>query len=83
MAHRSRWGIPQEKRASDAFELLLDVLFRRIDDQLPAFSEHQVLDLHETEQPALRDTPGVDLVDLSLVEEDDFVETVCHVTESG
>ena len=59
----------------DAGKLAADALFRGIDDDRAALTEHQPLDLDETEQCALGHIPGVDLVDLALAEKHNLVDT--------
>jgi hypothetical protein len=68
-------GMDGQIAAPDAGKLAADALFGGIDDDRAALAEHQPLDLDETEQCALGHIPGVDLVDLALAEEDNFVET--------
>jgi hypothetical protein len=60
--------------SADVFKLGFDLLFRRIDDQCRALAKDKFFDLHETKQLALANTSGVNLVDLPLAHEDDFVE---------
>ena len=63
----------------DTLELGLDLLFGRVEDDRTALAENEFLDLDEPEKRAVPDAARVDLVNLSLVHEDDFVECfVCH-----
>ena len=58
----------------DVFKLGLDLLFRRINDETRALAKDELLDFDESEHVAMADLLGVDLVDLSLANEDDAIE---------
>ena len=74
-----------QESALDAGELGLDPLLRRVDDDRAALAENELLDFDETEQLAVADGPGVDLVDLPLTGEKDLVNAIlgAHGTSVG
>src|SRR5262245_37196539 len=67
-------------RALDALELSLDLLLGRVDHDRRTLAEHQFFDLDETQQRAMTDLAGIDLVDPALVHENDLENvTGCHL----
>src|SRR5690606_2917535 len=66
-------GVQREIGPLHAFELALDTLLGRIDDDRGAGAEHELLDFDETEERAVADASSVDLVNLALVQEQDLV----------
>src|SRR5690606_38751485 len=65
--------VERDVRPLHALELALDALLGGIHHDGRARPEHELLDLHETEQRPVADTAGVDLVNLTLVQEQDLV----------
>ena len=57
----------------DVFELGLDLLLRRIDDDTCALAKDELLNFNKSEHFAMANLAGIDLVDLSLAHEYDAI----------
>src|SRR3546814_6349413 len=64
--------------SSDLAELVAQALFRRVDHHAVVYVEHQLANLGEAPDRARRHAPRVQLVDLAVVVEDDFVKRFGH-----
>jgi hypothetical protein len=58
----------------DPAEFILELLFRRVDQEGTLFAEEKLLDLHKSVDISLLYGSGIDLVDLALVGKDHLVE---------
>src|SRR5207248_2864097 len=77
-------GMQGQIRPLDPVELALDPLFRRIHHDRGALAKYELLNLDETEQLAVADPAGIDLVNLALIHEHNAENvTGCHGLERG
>src|SRR6187399_346655 len=75
-------GMHREHGALDAGEFGLDAFLARIQDHGGTLTENQLFHLDESEQPALTDLTGINLVNLALVHEHNLENvTGCHREE--
>jgi len=70
----ANYGVHRQVSPFHILELRLDFFFGRINDQRRPLAEYQLLDLDESEHFAVTYAPGIDLIDLPLAHEDNFVE---------
>ena len=67
----------------DTLKLGFQLFFTRINQDSRAFTEDEFLDFDKVIEIRLIDLPGIDLIDLALVEENDFVDWVgCHFSDA-
>ncbi|MOA24010.1 hypothetical protein D3C78_1446700 [compost metagenome] len=64
----------RHEAADHTFELVLELLFARVDHDLGALPKNEFLDFQEAPQVALIDLFGIHLEDLPLIEEDHFID---------
>jgi hypothetical protein len=67
-------GVHGQVSPLDVFELGLDLLLRRIDNDARALAKDELLDFNKSEHFPMANLTGIDLVDLSLAHENDAVE---------
>ena len=67
-------GMHGYMNTADIFKFRLQVFFRWINDQRRLFTEDDLRHLDETKQGPLVDAPGKDLIDLPLIQENDFIQ---------
>src|SRR3546814_21121400 len=60
--------------SSDLAELVAQALFRRVDHHAVVYVEHQLANLGEAPDRARRQAPRVQLLDLAVVVDDEFVK---------
>ncbi len=66
-----------------AFELGLEPFLGRVDEQLRSLAEEDLLDFDEAEESPLRNTGGVDLIDLAGADEVDAVDGLRRSSEEA
>src|SRR5690606_36278303 len=67
-------GVQRNKGTLHVGKLVVQAFLGRVYHHLGAFAEQELLHLDKAIEVALVDLAGIDLVDLSLVQEDDFVD---------
>ena len=68
-------GMHRQISSRNAFKFGFYLFLRGIDDHRAALAENELLHFDETEQVAVTDITGINLVNLSLAREDDLVDT--------
>src|SRR5580698_5624478 len=70
-------GMHGDEALLHSLELALELLLARVHHQAAALAEDHLFDLDEPPEALLAHLPGIDLVELALVHEDDFVDVTC------